>query len=426
MQNQVFIKDGATLTPVERYSDDGQTLAYLNAGGILTTVEYLGKTSEDGRDTYVMSYGSFKRGDIVQLSLTREEYMEKMEAQEDMVGTCAALFYGDVIADTKYDVFKRCFKIGENFEIEVSIDGEPTKMTIQLLKDERVTFNITEQLIAHASKEDMDRQELTSRISRAAENRRAATAAETSDMLQRRLGLMRQVAVLDRALYEASKISALEYVKREINSSLLSISKIAKDARVFFVEKVSEESIVIITNPVWIKIQGVPEEPSIPMGILEITLRPEAPALSYPTSAATGISHHPHGSNGICIGSYSSAYSQAMARKDYLTAWEIAIEVATNANLDSLANRAGDWLPDIVGREFYFDKYEQESIEDSDMDWEAIRDVLTTEDRMSAIESACENYLALLPKKTIEQPSFPEALIEEIFHNLYDKNGNQK
>lgn len=153
----------------------------------------------------------------------------------------------------------------------------------------------------------------------------------------------------------------VDQLKPADESVLLTIKKDPRVIDAYFVRDDRGECLHIITNMIEVDFQ-TSRKVTMPYPPMRLELRTGSP-YSFFITANNRLDYHPHHVSGssICVGNYSGAYQRARTKKDWLTCFEIAIEVLCNANMDNLGHKLYECLGGLI---FSYDDYED--MEDGD------------------------------------------------------------
>lgn len=394
LKNPVFIRDNSEYIEVDLYNREGNVLYYIadQSEGV-QSVEFFKTESKDGTDVFVIREGSFANGEYVKLSISREDYFTALSDEKHPLHFTCTAFYGlETFESDTFSVFRELFQVKTNETKKVTVldptsDGKK-EFEIYFFHENR-SICLPKCLLEKASDEEVLNFQLRESIKKALASRRSHDKSAIAEMMRRRRTIAANLHRLDRTLYEISGISDKDYILKEMRDSIDGLKKIKNDPRVFDVWKDEDGLMHIITMPGDMVLQETEPEVRFPIGMLSIKLSSSV-FFKFITKASS-MKIHPHGDGSLCLGSYSTSYSEALARKNYLGCWDIASLVLFNVNMEDTVNAPYEWGEGLMGAYQVDLDLESDNIEDAD--WEEVNKVLNSTDRVKKIEAECSQYM---------------------------------
>ena len=171
--------------------------------------------------------------------------------------------------------------------------------------------------------------------------------ANTKALLEKVSQLSASMKTAMEQIRASSKEKNEDYVYRELSAKDEFLHQIYKDERVLSVRDLGENGLEITTNFLWNQVQETSVRFALGPVLIKLDPTLDRPILKY--LLPNRLNGHPHELSGgrVCTGRYGGKYNQAIVKRDFFTAFNIAIEILENTNLNDTANRVYNVLRDF-------------------------------------------------------------------------------
>lgn len=406
----VQIKD--IIKQVDLYDVNQNIIAFSEEGGPVKEDFFMrASQTKDGKPLYILKDVGFNPGDIVKSIYSKAKIKELAEDDESPLQALATFTLGRTGRSIPTNLEVLTFEINTNkivLPIENLENGDIVQVECYSFKVPTTGKNLVmpSQFLIEAPEREVQKYRLITLIAdimRTKDSKSAAKRDEIMALYRRITDQLHDVMGQMRAINSKDNV---QFCIEELNGINRSSEQLMQDERVLSVKPIADgKGISIETTALWCEIQNQgATTPVVFIGpqIIEINERYGRPKIRNNWKSPLGRYPHQSGEE-MCIGNYSTAYSQALQKKDYLACFEIAIEVKTHVNLESTYGTS-EWLQNIPGATSALSARKYADLKNIMDEWN---------------EKTSPQFNTLTKKKVTIPKSFSDDLVKEIVEEFY-------